>query len=142
MNCFSFVPSRCDHFERPAFSAISIKIVVPWSTNPPAVIGRFCPSSTGAWVPPVFTPPLIPCCGPCGGGAGACARRLGVDALTSIASAHGRRNWNGFDADMGSWRRRIRDAGGPWHPSTDGGGWEVHANWGQLESTSPISCLE
>ena len=35
-----------------------VQMTVPVLTKPPAVMGRFSESRTGAWVPPVFTPPM------------------------------------------------------------------------------------
>src|SRR6266851_2113282 len=57
----------CFQAVRPAFSAMSWKTMGPVLTKPPAVIGLRSLSRTGAWTPPVLTPPIAGGCPPsCG----------------------------------------------------------------------------
>ena len=53
---FCGVPILCFQTVRPAFSEMSWKTTGPVLTNPPAVIGRFSESRTGANTPPVADP--------------------------------------------------------------------------------------
>src|SRR5215469_5521384 len=62
MYFFCFAPITCCHLLNPAALVTSSKTTVPLSTNPPAVMGRFCASYTGAKVPADEMPPIPPCC--------------------------------------------------------------------------------
>src|SRR6266702_2577850 len=72
MKFFSGTPILCSQPASPAVLVTSSNTTGPLSTNPPAVIGRFSSSYTGAAPnPPAM--PLIPLCGGLAGGCACCA---------------------------------------------------------------------